>query len=251
MAATVFDVIGAAAHGNKTPSAALQEGFALGLLPVDGQDRIVRVALKVKKPCPHLTSELCTIYEVRPLACMLFPERSMVAGRAEELSRQEHFRGYLCIGKDFEVSKERVRVIRTLTGMLQQEILISDCYLFGCSPFFLDLQDLLTCSVKQKPMSGEHANPALQSTERFTIQQFDTVLLQLFGGYHPFSSIQEKIAELEDLAVQQGLLESLQDKRAVKRCVRSCYDSQRLFRPVPGGFKAKRMSLVPSECRFL
>jgi len=248
--ATIFDAIGAAAHRNKSVSAALLEGFVLGLLPVTGQDRIVRVALKIRKPCPYLRNEICTIYEVRPLACILFPERSFVSGTAKEMSNQEHFRDYPCLRHDCEVSQERAQVIRQLTGMLQQEILVSDCHLFGCSPFFLDLRDLMPCLAEREVMPGERSGASIHSEELFTIQHFDDLFRKLFNGYAPFEAFEKKVAELENVPTRQGLFKYFRDKRAMRRLVGRYYDSQRLFRPVQGVLKAKRMSLIPSECRF-
>lgn len=251
VAATIFDVIGAAACQNKSLLNTLVEGFVLGLLPVDGQDWIARVALKIRKPCPYLRNEMCKVYKVRPLACMLFPERSFVAGTAKDLSRQAHFRDYVCLRLDCRVSQERAQVIKKLTGMLQQEILISDSYLFGCSPFLLDLRDLMASSGKQAAMPEENSIAGVHFDEPFTIQQFDNLFRKIFSRYDPFAAIEKKVAELEGLAVRRGLFEYLQNKRAMKRLVRRCYDSQRMFRLVGGVLKAKRMSLIPPECRFL
>lgn len=251
VAATIFDVIGVAALQNKSLSTTLAEGFVLGLLPVEGQDRIARASLKIRKPCPYLRNEMCSVYRVRPLACILFPESFFVDGTAREKSQRAHFRDYLCLRFDCRISREREQVIKNLTRMLQREIFLSDCRLFGCSPFFLDLRDLLLCFGEQAVWPGENPCARLQFDAPLTVQQFDNLFQRMCGGFDPFADIENKVSVFEDLAARQNLLEYLQDKRAIKRLLRRCHDPERLFRLVGGVFKAKRMSLIPSESGFL
>jgi Fe-S-cluster containining protein len=68
-------------HHNELVFANYQRNYTLGLFPTEQNDWIVSLGLKM--PCPFLENDLCSIYPVRPLACVLFPEYLVCDGRFE------------------------------------------------------------------------------------------------------------------------------------------------------------------------
>jgi len=98
--------------------------------------------LKLKKPCPFLANDLCGIYPVRPLPCILFPEYLAAEGKFEAQARKGHFRDYLCFQGPLALSPERAGVMVRLKRMWARETLITSFYLFGYGPCYLDFGNL-------------------------------------------------------------------------------------------------------------
>jgi len=241
--ATIFDVLGAAAYRKRSPLDVFAECYRLGLLPVEGQELIVRAALKIRKPCPYLEAEKCSVYPVRPLACVLFPEQLVVTGALQDLSSQPHFKDYLCLHQGFEVSTQRLQVAKRLNGKLQRELLVSDWYLFGCSPFFLDLRNLQTHVLDKHACSQIEFGGNLDDGEHSSIPLIDGLFREAFAGFHPFDQIEAKMARLARLEVKQKLFDYLEKDKLFRKLARKCHDTERAFKIEGGKLKTTRMCL--------
>ena len=94
---TLLDILAAAAASQQPAGEAFHRHYSLGLTPVDSHRSIFRVTLKVQKPCPWLRNELCSIYPIRPLACMLFPESHALSGSCGLMAQQWDFRALIIV----------------------------------------------------------------------------------------------------------------------------------------------------------
>ena len=100
----------------------------MGLLSNEREDWIRTVTLRLKKPCPFLENDRCSIYPVRPLPCILFPEYLVNEGTFEANARQDHFKDYLCFQRPIPLSPERATVMTQLKAMWRRESLISSFF---------------------------------------------------------------------------------------------------------------------------
>lgn len=73
-------------------------------------------------PCKFLNSNKCTIYEIRPLHCRLFPERLFAEPNPVEIE-PFYKAGYNCIDTGFKLSNKRKREIKELMEVDREEIL--------------------------------------------------------------------------------------------------------------------------------
>ena len=245
--ATVFDLLGAAAYRREPITDTFLQFYRLGLLPVEGQQWIVRAALKISKPCRYLQVDKCSVYPVRPLACVLFPEYLAATGALPEASGRPHFRDYLCLQRGFQVSPQRRQVARRLNGKLQRELLVSDWYFFGCSPFFVDLRGF-QAKCTELPLRGNNDDGLrANGEESSSICWLDGLFRKTACRLSPFKQMDGKLAGLEDREVQEQMFAGLEDDRRLKRLARKCHDTERVFRIKDGRFKAKRTGSVFSS----
>jgi Fe-S-cluster containining protein len=93
---SIIDLVGAAMHRDQSVSAIFPGNYSLGLLSNEREDWIRTVSLRLKKPCPFLENDRCSIYPVRPLPCILFPEYLANEGTFEANAKKDHFKDYLC-----------------------------------------------------------------------------------------------------------------------------------------------------------
>lgn len=72
-------------------------------------------------PCRFLKDDKCTIYEIRPLHCRLFPERLYI-DPSPEVFEPFHRAGYNCIDEGFLLSEERKEEVKRLMDEDQKEL---------------------------------------------------------------------------------------------------------------------------------
>ena len=73
-------------------------------------------------PCKFLNKNKCTIYEIRPLHCRLFPERLFIEPNYMEI--EPFYRaGYECIDAGFKLDNERKKKIKELMEIDREEVL--------------------------------------------------------------------------------------------------------------------------------
>lgn len=120
----------------------LWEVFSRYVFPgpfVDGrEDWLRRLVLRLHKPCPFLKEGRCAIYPVRPLACILFPEYQLLTGEAESWRNQEEFRDFPCLRDPPVLPPGRGRILRQLHHLYVRDLFLTDLYLWGHSPCYLD-----------------------------------------------------------------------------------------------------------------
>jgi Fe-S-cluster containining protein len=248
---SLVDLVGAARYQDGSVSATYQRNYALGLLAHERYDWIRRVSLRLKKPCPFLENDLCRIYPVRPLACVLFPEYLVYEGRFEAEARKEHFRDFLCLQNPVRLSPQRAEVVGRLKKMWQRETLISSFYLFNHSQCYIDYSNLtkeLLLADKTLNDTESKGRPEPRATIPNQVMEhfFQTRMAQC----QPFDGVRTKISRLNNQEGQRQFLQLLQDDRLMKQLLRSGDDRALIFRFIRGKLKGKRRSLIPGEYKF-
>jgi Fe-S-cluster containining protein len=248
---SVIDLLGAALYRDTPVSATYPGSYSLGLLSNEREDWIRTVSLRLQKPCPWLENDRCSIYPVRPLPCILFPEYLANEGTFEANARQDHFRDYLCFQRPIPLSPERAGVMTQLKKMWKRESLISSFYLFNHGRGHIDFSNLIqelshAAGSPREVASGGEMGPRRIIPHR-VIERF---FLQRIAGCQPFAGLSEKIHHLDTREGQEEFRQLWQDDRLMKK-LKQCGDDRALvFRLVKGKLQAKRRSLSPPEYKF-
>ena len=248
---SIIDLVGAAMHRDKSVSATYPGNYSLGLLSNEREDWIRIVTLRLKKPCPFLENDRCSIYPVRPLPCILFPEYLVNEGTFEANARKDHFKDYLCFQRPIPLSPERAKVMTQLKKMWKRESLISSFYLFNHGRCHIDFSNLIK-ELSDEARSQREAESAgeLEPLRIIPNQVMEHFFLKHIAECQPFAGVREKIDHLDNREGQVEFLQLLQDDRLMKK-LKQCGDDRALvFRFVKGKLQAKRRSLSPPEYKF-
>jgi Fe-S-cluster containining protein len=248
---SIIDLLGAAMYREQSVVEIYSGNYSLGLLSNEREDWIRTVTLRLQKPCPFLENDRCSIYPVRPLPCILFPEYLVNEGTFEANARQDHFRDYLCFQHPVALSPERAHVMTQLKKMWKRESLVSSFSLFnhgGCHLDFSNLVQELTqeAGSQREAESGGEPEP-LRLIPNQVMEHF---FLEHIAGYQPFAGVSEKIDHLDTREGQEEFLHLLQDERLIKKLKQYEGDRPLVFRFVKGKLQAKRRSLSPPEYKF-
>jgi len=241
---SLVDLVAAARHRGEPVSAAYRRHYVLGLFYNDTDYCLRTVSLKTQKPCPFLAEDLCSLYPVRPLPCILFPEYLVSRGTFEEQAKNEQFRDYLCMRQPLTISPERARVLATLAKMLERESLVTSFYLFGHGLCHLDFTDLIP-ELLAGARGGAEEKPA--PTVHQVLEDFFQAHLI---GHPPFAAVPEKIAALDAPEAQAQFLKLMQDDRLYKKLRQHSGDRALVFRFKDGQLKPLRRTVLPAEYKF-
>jgi Fe-S-cluster containining protein len=250
---TAFDIVGAAIHRSEPIQEVFQNNYYLGVLDRDGFDWIKSVSLKLKKPCPFLDHQRCSIYKVRPLSCILFPEHQAVEGTLKSLTAQPHYKDYLCLKSPFSVPKQRVQTIRTLARMFQHERVVSDSTLFFRSPFWIDFSNCVEELARQSRGTTSHKAQDTQSVSCVTIPlaSFEVLFNNTFARCTPLAELEARIRGLADCEQQKKMFSDLNESNRLKSLAHGDLDPSYVSRYVNGRLHVRRKSLIPLEVMFL
>lgn len=247
---SLVDLLGAARNRGASVWAIFQGSYSLGLFADERDDWLRRVALKLKKPCPFLENDLCSIYPVRPLPCVLFPEDLVGEGTFAANAQKDHFRDYLCFKRPLVLSPERARIMAQLKKMWRRETSLTSFYLFQHSPCLIDLEsltpELLHAAGLKAGESGERLEPG-RSIPHPVLEQF---FLEHVARRQPFAGVPEKVQHLDNPETQAQFLRLFQDDRLLKKLNRKENDRALVFQFADGKLAAKRRSLIPREYHF-
>ena len=248
---SIIDLLGAALYRDQSVSATFPGNYTLGLLSNEREDWIRTVTLRLKKPCPFLENDRCSIYPVRPLPCILFPEYLVNEGTFEANARQDHFKDYLCFQRPIPLSPERAQVMTQLKAMWRRESLISSFFLFHHGCCHLDFSNLIP-ELLHEAGGQRETDPAgerepLRIIPHRVIERF---FLQHIAGCQPFAGVSEKIHHLDTLEGQGEFRHLWQDHRLMKQLMECGDDRAWVFRFVQGKLQAKRRSLSPPEFKY-
>jgi len=146
----------------------------IGFDPIDEKEPFFgRISLELKKPCHFLEGKNCSIYPGRPIACALFPESCFLSKNIEIFRRKEIFKNFPCIQVPCNISQKRKETLYKLLEMWDKEIFLSDFYLFGVSPFWLDLKNLSELVLKDLiPLEDGRVKIVNQCIEGILFQRF-------------------------------------------------------------------------------
>ena len=248
---SIVDVIAAARHRGTSVSAIYQDHYSLGLLSNEREDWIRMVTVKLRKPCPYLENDLCSIYAVRPLPCILFPEYLVPAGRFEADAGEDHFKDYLCFQRPIALSVDRARIVANLRSMWERESLITCFYLFEQAVCRLDFSNLIPELLQAAPDLRNAASAGEPEPRRIIPNQvLEDFFLQHIGKCRPFARVMEKVQYLNTREGQAAFLHLLQDERLIRRLQQDGGDRALVFRFVRGKLRTQRRSLTPPEAKF-
>jgi Fe-S-cluster containining protein len=248
---SIVDLMGAALYRERSVSATYSDNYSLGLLSNEREDWIRTVTLRLKKPCPFLENDRCSIYPVRPLPCILFPEYLVNEGTFEANAREDHFKDYLCFQRPIPLSPDRAQVMTQLKKMWRRESLISSFYLFNPSRGHIDFSNLIQ-ELSHEARSREEAESAgepepLRIIPHEVIEHF---FIRHIAGRQPFAGVSEKIQPLDSRAGQGEFQQFFEDGRLMKK-LKQCGDDRVLvFRFVKGKLQVKRRSLTHPDYKF-
>ena len=241
---SIIDLLGAAMHQDTSVSAIYPDHYSLGLLSNEREDWIRIVTLRLKKPCPFLENDRCSIYPVRPLPCILFPEYLVNEGTFESNAREDHFKDYLCFRRVISLPPERAKIMTQLKNMWERESLISSFYLFNHGRCHIDFSNLTNELLDE---AGSQREEPLRIIPNQVMEQF---FLRHMAGCQPFAGVREKLSRLDNQAGQVEFRQLLQDDLLMKKLKKHGDDRALVFRYVKGKLQAKRRSLSPPEGKF-
>jgi len=248
---SLIDLLGAAGYRDTSVSALYPDNYTLGLLSDTREDWIRTVALRLKKPCPFLENDRCSIYPVRPLPCMLFPEYLVNEGTFEANARQDHFKDYLCFQRPVPLSPERAQIMTQLKQMWKRESLISSFSLFNDGLCHIDFSNLIQELIHEaRSHRGAESGGEPEPLRIIPNRVMEHFFLQHIAECQPFAGVRGKIDHLDTREGQEEFLHVWQDDRLVRK-LKQCGDDRALvFRFVKGKVQAKRRSLSPPEYKF-
>lgn len=139
--------------GQKAPEI-FRRDVKIGFDPIDENEPwIGQVSLELKKPCPFLDGKKCSIYPGRPIACALFPEYWFIVERPERILQKDIFRSLPCIQESFSIPPRRRTALQQLFGIFDKEVFLSNFFLFGISPFVINLKNIAGEGLEGIPVS--------------------------------------------------------------------------------------------------
>ncbi|MBW2056750.1 MAG: YkgJ family cysteine cluster protein [Deltaproteobacteria bacterium] len=144
MPVTLVDLIFQAEALEREPDELYRLFYKIGWSPEDETSWVGRLSLELRKPCGFLEGLWCRVYPVRPIGCAEFPEAWHLWSRQGSITAErDRFRHYPCLDRPPAISKEREDHLAALAEMAVWEQWASDFYLFGFSPFYVDLRNLV------------------------------------------------------------------------------------------------------------
>jgi Fe-S-cluster containining protein len=153
---TLIDLVALGLVSGQRASDLFKKYLKIGFDPLDETELWVgRISMELKKPCHFLDGKKCSIYPGRPIACALFPESCFVGENREALLDKDLFRDFPCVQNPCFVSSKRKETLQQLWEMSVKETFLSDFYLFGISPFLLDLKNIAAMGLEGVDISEE------------------------------------------------------------------------------------------------
>jgi len=248
---SVVDLLGASHYLNEPVSAIYRRYHTLGLFTNDRDDWLRTVTVRLKKPCPFLKDDLCGLYPVRPLPCMLFPEYLVSRGTFAAHAAKDQFRDYLCLREPLQISPERANVVRKMRTRFERELLLSSYYLFNDGLCHIDFSNL----IEELSPAGENAGSAkpdeLAEPQRFlTNQDLEQFFRERLAKLSPFDGADDKIGHLDTPEGQETFFKLWQDELLLKKLRQYGDDRALVFQFVKGKLKARRRGIIPAEYKF-
>ena len=145
--------------------------YKIGASPMDENPWIQRLVLELKKPCPFLVGKDCGIYGGRPITCALFPEAFFLSPGQKGGFNKAKFGHYPCLWEPLVISEKRRSHLIELMEMAHREAFLTEFYLCGFSPFFIDLRntvmDVMEGSRHMSGITGDGKRPYKVPHEAF------------------------------------------------------------------------------------
>jgi len=166
----------------------------------DGEPWLGWISIELRKPCSFLDEKECSIYPGRPIACALFPEYNFMVENRDSLLKKDIFREFPCIQNPCFIPPQRKKMLQKLLDMFRKEKFLSDFYLFGISPFVLDLK-----SVAGEGLEGIHISE--DGMARIPHHQIESLISRRLREGEYLDEWKAKIEELDRLGGVNRLTE--------------------------------------------
>lgn len=192
VSASLVDLVSISLVTNQKVSDIFEKDIKIGFDPIyENEPFIGRITLELKKPCNFLDGGKCSIYTGRPIACALFPEALFMSENPEIYKSKDFFKNFPCIQIPFPISQKRKEVLYKLFEMSVKEAFLSDFYLFGFSPFLVDLKNISESILKK-------VNPLKDGRFKLINQHIEEVLFQRFLECGYLSQWKLKLERLDE-----------------------------------------------------
>ena len=140
---SLIDLVALSLTSGRRAMELFRRDVKIGFDPIHGSEPwIGRLCLELKKPCPFLDGKKCSLYRGRPIACALFPEYRFLVDSPKRIPQEGIFQDFPCIQKPCSISPRRRRALQQLLGVFGKEVFLSDFFLFGISPFVINLKNV-------------------------------------------------------------------------------------------------------------
>jgi len=237
---TLFDLIKLSRFLNTPVSHLFSQHCRLGLTVCKYNIRYMNLLIKMKKPCRFLSGDQCSVHDVKPLSCILFPELYQVQGLLPELSIKPLFHSFQCMKKPVVISETRKKAIRKLEKMSLQEQALSYAYLFGTPNFIIDKKQLRK---KLRQIHPKH--------RKLFLQDYDNLLNNLLKSYSFIENVKEKISRLDTESEINNLLEKLNDRVMMEDLIEEMVRPVVVHRLKKDGIKQLKRRLSPPAICFM
>jgi Fe-S-cluster containining protein len=237
---TLFDLIKLGRFLNTPVSHLFSQHCRLGLTVCKYNIRYMNLLIKMKKPCLFLSGNQCSVHDVKPLSCRLFPELYQIQGVLPELSKRPLFHSFPCMRKPSVVSEMRKKAIRKLERMSLHEQALSYAYLFGIPNFIIDKKHLRK---KLRQIHPKH--------RKLFLQDYDNLLNNLLKSYSFIESVKEKISRLDTESGINHLLEQLSDRVMMEDLIEEMVQPVVVHRLKRDGIKQLKRSVHPPAICFM
>ncbi len=246
-----IDLLGVAGLRRQPVSEIYRRHYRLGLFDDERADWLRRVTLRLQKPCPFLEGDLCGIYPVRPLPCMLFPEYLVSRGTFEAEAGKEHFKDYLCLRRPLQLSPERLHTVAKLRGMYERELLLSGFYLFNHGACYFDLNSIPKEGLQGTGgLGGASPKESPGLPRSLANRELEDFFSRQVAASAPSAGVEEKISRLDHPEGQAQFLRLFQDERLFRRLRQDGDDRVLVYRLRQGKLKARRRGILPAEYKF-
>jgi Fe-S-cluster containining protein len=248
---SIVDLVASAMHQGQSVADNYRENYSLGLVPHDRLKGFRAVCLRLKKPCPYLVNDLCTIYSIRPLPCILFPENLAYEGELAERAHKEELKDFLCLHRPVALSPDRGEIIAKLQAMWERESLISSYYLFEEGSCYIDTPNLTRemwkAATDCKALGSDQARETQDVIPNYCLEHF---FFEHINAGEPFAGADEKIHQLDGLEGLNRFSQLMQDHMLARKIKKREKTSRLLLRFANGKLKVKRRSLIPAVYSF-
>jgi len=177
VAISLVDLVSLSWASGEKVSCLFKQSCKLGFDPVrEGDLWLGRLSLELKKPCFFLKGKTCAVYRGRPISCALFPEAFFLSEEWASALRKDVFRNFPCVRTPCSLPPRRREVLGQLMAMSASETFLSDFFLFGMSPFLIDLKNVAGEGLEGIPLSDD-------GKARLPHQRIELLVTErLFGG---------------------------------------------------------------------
>jgi hypothetical protein len=200
VAISLVDLVAFSLISGQKPTELFRRDVKIGFDPIhENEPWIGQVSHELKKPCSFFDGKECSIYPGRPIACALFPEYWFIVEHPERILQKDVFRNFPCIQKPFSISPRRKTALQQLLGFFGKEVFLSNFFLFGVSPFVIDLKNVAGEGLEGIPVSGN-------GKATFPHHRFEELISQKLGKGGHLDEWADRVRKLDQAVGLEDLI---------------------------------------------